>query len=193
MNKTYSLFIDTTNNYCYAAIYQSKTLINSIKLKVDKNVTDIVVDAIDNLLKENNVEKKDVKKIFLNIGPGTFTGVKVGVIVAKVWKIVYPDVEIYTSNSLLLQTKKHPAVSVIDAKSKKLYIAVYGEDKVILEPTLIDVEALNNYTGLDVKEIYRDNIDDMYDNFLLHYDKFELVKDIDKLEPIYLKDPVSNK
>jgi len=193
MSKSYSLYIDTTNNYCYAAIYQTKTLINSIKLKVDKNVTDIVVNAIDDLLKQNNVAKEEVDKIFLNIGPGTFTGVKVGVIVAKVWKIVYPDVKIYTSNSLLLQTKELPAVSVIDAKSNKLYIAVYAKDKTILEPTLIDVDQLNNYTGLDVHKIYRDNVDEMYDNFLLHYDKFELVKDIDKLEPIYLKDPVTNK
>jgi len=193
MSKSYSLYIDTTNNYCYAAIYQTKTLINSIKLKVDKNVTDIVVSAIDDLLKQNNVAKEDVDKIFLNIGPGTFTGVKVGVIVAKVWKIVYPDVKIYTSNSLLLQSKELPAVSVIDAKSNKLYIAVYAKDKTILEPTLIDVDQLNNYTGLDVHKIYRDNVDEMYDNFLLHYDKFELVKDIDKLEPIYLKDPVTNK
>ena len=83
MKKEYSLFIDTTNNFCYVALYQATHLVKDTTLKVDKNVTDLIVDSINKLLIKAKIAKSALTHMCVNIGPGSFTGDKVGVIVAK--------------------------------------------------------------------------------------------------------------
>lgn len=79
----YDLFVDTTNNFCYLAIYLQTKKIAEIKLKVNKNVTDLITDAIKTLLAKAKLHYYDINKIYLNIGPGSFTGIKVGVTIVK--------------------------------------------------------------------------------------------------------------
>lgn len=189
-NKPY-LYIDTTNNYCYVAIYHNDKLVKKAKLLVNKNVTDLIVPTIDKLFKDAKLNKLSLDKIYVNIGPGTFTGLKVGVLVAKAWALVNPEIAIYTCNSLLLQVTKLPAISVIDAKSKKLYLAVYDKTKTIIKPCLIDVDDLEKYTEKYPKfNLYKDETDNMYANFLNCKAKFRKIKSVDLLEPLYLKNPV---
>lgn len=81
--KPYDLFLDTTNNYCYVAIYFADKKIAEIKLRVNKNVTDLITDAIKSLFSKSKLGYKDISNIYLNIGPGSFTGIKVGIVIAK--------------------------------------------------------------------------------------------------------------
>lgn len=191
MKKEYSLFIDTTNNFCYVALYQATHLVKDTKLKVDKNVTNLIVDSINKLLIKAKIAKSALTHMCVNIGPGSFTGDKVGVIVAKAWKLIYPKLCIKTISSLLLQVKKRPAISIINAKSKKLYLAVYGKNKVDIKPCCIDEDKLNKYLSKYKKyQIYRDQVDTMYHNYVAHINDFKEVKSLDDLEPLYLKHPV---
>lgn len=188
----YCLYLDTTNNYCYAALYKTDLFIGEIKAPVNKNVTDIIVDAIDKLLDAVHFKKEELKHMCVNIGPGTFTGVKVGVVVAKAWKLTNPKLKITTTNSLLLQCNSLPALSVIDAKSNKLYVAAFnGFGKAVLEPTCIAKDQLpdlikkyKDYT------LYQDQVDNMYENYTKYLGLDQPVKDMDKFNPLYLKDPV---
>ncbi|MCQ2956719.1 MAG: hypothetical protein MJ233_02510 [Mycoplasmoidaceae bacterium] len=83
MRKNCTLFIDTTNNYCYLAVSYSCRILNQVKLPVNKNVTDIIVPSINNLLLKAKIKFSDLTHMCVNIGPGSFTGDKVGVTVAK--------------------------------------------------------------------------------------------------------------
>lgn len=191
MRKNCTLFIDTTNNYCYIAVSFSCRILKKAKLPVNKNVTDVIVPCLFDTLKQANIKPRDLTHIVLNIGPGSFTGNKVGVAVAKAWKIFDPRIEIMTINSLLLQTKDGNAISVIDAKSKKLYLAVYKNEKEIVAPTLIDVKDLSKYRKkYRSLPLVQDQTNTMYDNFLKHTKSFKKVQDIEYLEPLYLKNPV---
>lgn len=72
------LAIDSTTN----------TLSICIKVKneyIKKNITDnpkhslTILPTIDSLLRENNLSIKEVKKIIVALGPGSFTGIRVGI------------------------------------------------------------------------------------------------------------------
>ena len=68
MNKSYSLFIDTTQNYCNLAILDDQNLIvNKLQILTHNNMTDVVVEKISELLNSTNVDKKDIKNIYLLI------------------------------------------------------------------------------------------------------------------------------
>ncbi|MCQ3907877.1 MAG: hypothetical protein MJ219_04090 [Mycoplasmoidaceae bacterium] len=96
-----------------------------------------------------------------------------------------------TINSLLLQTNDGNGISVIDAKSNKLYLAVYKQEKEIVKPCLIDKKDLTKYKKKYPNlPLIIDQTNTMYDNFLKHSKSFKKVQDIKYLEPLYLKNPV---
>ncbi len=161
------------------------------RIPVNKNVTDIIVDTIHKTLKQAGAKPLDLTHIVLNVGPGSFTGDKVGVTVAKAWKLFDPRIEIMTINSLLLQTEDGNGISVIDAKSNKLYLAVYKNSKELVQPCLIDKKELVKYKKkYSSLPLIIDQTNNMYDNFLKHSKSFKKVQDIKYLEPLYLKNPV---
>lgn len=191
MRKNCTLFIDTTNNYCYIAVSYSCRILMKARIPVNKNVTDIIVDTIHKTLKQAGAKPLDLTHIVLNVGPGSFTGDKVGVTVAKAWKLFDPRIEIMTINSLLLQTEDGNGISVIDAKSNKLYLAVYKNSKELVQPCLIDKKELVKYKKkYSSLPLIIDQTNNMYDNFLKHSKSFKKVQDIKYLEPLYLKNPV---
>lgn len=190
MNSCYQLFIDTCNKYCYVAIYKTKEKIDEIKLITNKNVTDLITISIEKLITKNKIEFKKINAIYVNIGPGSFTGEKVGIVICKAWTIVFPKIKIYTINSLELQAINTPAISVIDAKSNKCYLAIYDLKKTIIKPCLVDQVTKNclikKYKNFNY---YFENFDNAYDFFLQKKDKFKLTN-VDKLKPLYLKNPI---
>ena len=190
MNLCYHLFVDTCNKYCYVAIYNTTRKIDEIKLITNKNVTDLITISIKKLITKNKVKFEKIVAIYLNIGPGSFTGEKVGVVICKAWSIVFPKIKIYTINSLYLQAITLPAISIIGAKSNKYYLAIYDLKKTIIKPCLVDQKTKNNlvkkYKNFNY---YFEDFGNGYNSFLQKKNKFKLTN-IDKLEPLYLKNPI---
>jgi|SRR3990170_4564846 len=77
------LTIDTSNN----KKIEIGLNINGEKSKISSESTvlksEAVLPLIDKLLKENNVNFMEIKGIKVNIGPGSFTGLRVGVSIAN--------------------------------------------------------------------------------------------------------------
>jgi tRNA threonylcarbamoyladenosine biosynthesis protein TsaB len=78
-----TIFIDTSNNKEVTVVlkmdekeFVSKQLLNHRKAQV-------VLPLIENLLKEHKLELKDLTDIEVNAGPGSFTGVRVGISIAN--------------------------------------------------------------------------------------------------------------
>jgi tRNA A37 threonylcarbamoyladenosine modification protein TsaB len=65
------------------AILKDKQIVNKFKVKTNNNLTEIVVEHIESLLTKTNLKHSDIKKILLVIGPGSFTGVRIGTLIAK--------------------------------------------------------------------------------------------------------------
>ncbi|MFH0864168.1 MAG: hypothetical protein V1858_03715 [Candidatus Gottesmanbacteria bacterium] len=73
------LFIDTGDN--------TKTIVGLDNIRLEKptgpDKSQQVLVLIDQLLKENHKQIKDITDIVVNIGPGSFTGLRVGITVAN--------------------------------------------------------------------------------------------------------------
>ena len=190
MKLCYQLFIDTCNKFCYVAIYQMKKKIDEIKLITNKNVTDLIIVSIKKLIIKNKIKFEKINAIYVNIGPGSFTGEKVGVVICKAWAIVFPKTKIYTINSLELQIISLPAISIIDAKSNKYYLAVYDFEKTIIKPCIVD-QTTKNYLVKKYEKFnyYFEKFSNGYKFFLQKKNRFKLAN-INKLEPLYLKKPI---
>lgn len=78
------LAVDTSTNVGTVALYSSETgLIGEITINIKRTHSENIMVAIDDLLKLTEHTINDVDKLAVSIGPGSFTGIRIGVAVAK--------------------------------------------------------------------------------------------------------------
>lgn len=126
------LNFDTALNKTYVAISKDGELLKS---KIVENTEDnyhsaFLLSSIKDILKENNLTPKDIDLIGVNVGPGSFTGIRAGLTVAKVMaqelNIKIVPVESLKILSKLNTTNKESVV-ILDARRSMAY--VYKNDK----------------------------------------------------------------
>ena len=166
------LFIDTCSNCLIIS-----TIINN-KLDyffIDKNNND-TSSKVMNVLKEAVCDINTVDKIFVVNGPGSFTGSRVGVTIAKTIGFCLNIPIIKLSELELLATTKTNTkynVSLIDARRGYVYAGIYDKD---LNCYLEDQHILLN----DIKYPDSYTVIDNYDNI----DLLKIIKKHEFDEPI---------
>lgn len=147
------LAIDTTTKKANVGI-KSKNK-NTIK-SVDNEVThsEKLLPLIDESLKEQSISLKDINKLACVTGPGSFTGIRIGLATIKALaKII--NVDIYAINSLDLlaysgiqNLSTHPklVISVIDAKNNRGYFGIYKD----MAGTLTNITSFANKYCQDI-------------------------------------------
>lgn len=74
-----SLYIDTSSDYLAAVLTDNNILKGSLSIYAGKNMSEILLVQIDNLLKSLSYNINDIDEFYADIGPGSFTGVRIGV------------------------------------------------------------------------------------------------------------------
>ncbi len=152
-----SLFIDTSTNRLMIGIYQNQTQIYFDNENTTNDLSSKVLPALKKALETTNLSINNIERIYVVNGPGSFTGIRVGVTIAKTiaWslgKIISPVSELM----LLATTKtdKNYIVPMIDARRGYVYGAIYNQkQQPILEDCYIKLEDLlkkvENFSSLD--------------------------------------------
>lgn len=78
-----TLYIDTTNNKKVIVKLTTDKGEDSVEENIEQKKAQIVLSLIDKLLKKHKLHISDISKIKVNPGPGSFTGVRVGVSIAN--------------------------------------------------------------------------------------------------------------
>ncbi len=105
-----------------------------------------LLPIINTLLNEAELSVKDIELVGVDIGPGSFTGLRVGLAVAK-GLCFARNIPIVGVNSLKLLASQLgevsvPIIPVIDAKREQYYTAIYKQGTEISPPTLLDCDQL---------------------------------------------------
>ena len=122
-----NLFIDTSNDELIVAVLEDDKLLSK-KTKNCKNEHSVyTVKYIDEILKELKLNPNDIDNILVVNGPGSFTGLRIGVSIAKTYayllkKNVY---QISSLRALALSIDNNIVISIIDAKKNKYYVGIY--------------------------------------------------------------------
>lgn len=188
----YSLLIDVCMNDCAFVIFNN----NQYEKKfyhTDKNLVDIMNDVLDDFMNKINVKYVDINKIYLIYGPGSFTGVRAGLNLAKTIISVFPNIQLHVIDSLLAMNCGN-GISILDAKGNKSYINV-AINKKIIQPTIMiennELERyLQKYQKLPIFNFEELTIENKINNLLNNLDLFLKVKDWLNLEPNYVKEPI---
>ncbi len=138
-------YIDTSSSYLYTAIYKKHSIINSKSLNLSKDLSTFTVDEVSKMFDEVKVKPMDIDKIMVVNGPGSFTGIRIGVTLAKIYAYCLHK-KIITITSLEAMAKSVDTnkviVPIIDARREACYAAIYDNNQIVMEGRYLKIEEL---------------------------------------------------
>ena len=143
------LYVDTSSNYLYSGIVIDDSIKCEIKEELGKDLSKVALPKIIKLFDEASITPQDLDKIMVVIGPGSFTGVRIGVTIAKTiaWSLDIPIVPVsgLTAMALSNPMSDNYSMPLIDARRGYVYGALYDKDmNSVVEDTHIELEELKN-------------------------------------------------
>ena len=195
------LYIDTSSDYLYSGIVIDDKLVSSVKKKYEKDLSKEALPKIIELFDEAEITPKDLDKIIVVNGPGSFTGIRIGITIAKTiaWTL---NINITPISGLTAMAISCPndtyKMPLIDARRGYVYGAIYDKDnnKVIEDSHIYLQDLLDKSKNLrDITVITNNDIDinlekNKYDPDILrivkHYENSEGINP-HLVNPIYLK------
>ncbi len=119
------LAIESTGAICGVAVLQQGTLIGSIRLRHGLNLSGNLLHATDWLLQRCQLTLQQVDAFAVDVGPGSFTGLKIGVMLAKTWAhaLGKPLVAVSAFEACAaLAPKEPPLLIALPARRDALYL-----------------------------------------------------------------------
>ena len=183
------LYIDTCTKYMCVGLSKGDNIVYKKQYDAFKRQSEVAALEIDQCLKVSNVKAKDLTKIVVTNGPGSYTGIRIGLTLAKVMSKVL-NIKLVCLSSLKVMCGVSDLSAIIDAKGKRVYYGQYSNGKEIVNDCVKYVSELNleetfvgetKVIGKEEKEI------DIIENMFLLRNERETI-DIDSVKAIYLKD-----
>jgi tRNA threonylcarbamoyladenosine biosynthesis protein TsaB len=154
------LGIDTTTLACSVALLQHDTVLSEATLNIKKTHSERLMPLLDSLLTESGIERDALEAIAVAAGPGSFTGLRIGVSTARALAqgLSIPAVPVCTLEALAEAVPAPGAYicPLLDARRKEVYTALYRRNpeppfalQTVIEPaalSLIELAGcLNHY------------------------------------------------
>jgi tRNA threonylcarbamoyladenosine biosynthesis protein TsaB len=138
-------YIDTTSSYLYTAIVRDNSLLIERKKDLGKSLSVETTNIVSEMFNEVNLKPSDINKIIVVNGPGSFTGIRIGVTLAKIMAYTL-DIPITTITSLEAMAKSIDTnkliVPIINARREACYAAIYDGNKEIMAGSYLTIEKL---------------------------------------------------
>jgi len=209
------LSIDTSTNGCSAAIHDSGVLLSNFELFVERSSAEMLTTLIGQVLKVSGLIFEDIEALAVSKGPGSYTGLRIGVSTAK--GICYaqdlPLISINSLDTMLNQVFNGLVCPMLDARRMEVYCKVVSKEGkeiwptsalVIYEDTFKDLlvenrilfcgegalkckEVINHPNAFFIGNEIRPKASDMG---LMAFNKFTLkdFENVSDFEPYYLKE-----
>ena len=215
------LNIETSSKNCSVCLSSKGNLVTSFDLEDEAyRHSELLTSSIQNILNENNLDVSGLSAVSVGIGPGSFTGLRIGFSVAK--GLCYPhNINLIgisslriIANSVVKENKN--IISLIKDKGEHYYISKYSNDlKEIIKPKikLIDKDYIFNILDDDSvivvntdesNEFISDLVNEEIQVFKRTISSVDMIslshklleekefEDIAYIEPMYVKKPYVN-
>lgn len=162
------LGIDTSTHDSSVAVLEDGKIVGEFTVNQKRTHSETLVPIIKDLLKLLAIEIGDIDLFAVGIGPGSFTGIRIGMTIAKTLAQVTgkPIVGISTLEALALNAQGQTIMPVLDARGGRIYYSLFDknmnrleEDKLIFAQDLVD--DLSKHGQVKIIGDYDDNIQEI--------------------------------
>lgn len=122
------LSIDTASNLCTVALLENEICLKELIVNDARNHSEKIMPIIKQIFQETNLTLNDINLIVCDKGPGSFTGIRIGVGTVLAFKdsLNIPCVGISSLEALAYNVKKDGLIcSLIDAKNNNVYFGLF--------------------------------------------------------------------
>ncbi len=185
-----TLVLDSATDYLFIALYDGDSVLDEYYQKGRNDHSVKLMDEVSKMFDKNGLKASDLASIIVGIGPGSYTGVRIGVVAAKMmaWAKGIP---LYTISSLALKAtaKEGNVLSWIDARRGHAFLGVYE-----VTNTNIHAHSEEQYTHL---KQYKESLDKHTLEVehakpdvkkIMHSDLLVAVVNIHHVAPVYLRE-----
>ena len=193
----FTILLDSSNTSLTVGLAKDNEMLESVSYEAWQSQSEHMIPELNKLLDKYGASRNEIKEVVVAIGPGSYTGVRIAITIAKTIAAVI-DCKVYTISSLRCQKdRKNPSICLINARSGRSYIGVFEDEKVLLEDSIMTndkvMEYINEhpdyvvcgnakYLGIEGKE------PDIARELLALKSAVKPVKDPLAIKPVYMKD-----
>lgn len=183
------LLLDTAKDDLNIGLLNQEELIINYSIQAKQKQSELILSELDRLFKEKGISPKQLEAVTVTIGPGSFTGLRISLTVAKVI-CTQLNIPLYTINTLLAMSKGEPnSIAIMDARSQRAYIYKENQESIVTIQEL--TEKITNTTkiygdaGLVGKESEPFSI---IENMAYLKKQWQHIEDPSNCKPHYLKE-----
>lgn len=130
------LGIESSGEVAGVALVDGSRVVGEIRIKASKNHSVILAPMVADLLKFCNLTLKDIEGIGVNTGPGSFTGIRIGISLAAAlaYGANLPLVKVSALEALAFGVKSEgeTIIPIIHGRKNEYYLSYENEERVVL-------------------------------------------------------------
>lgn len=206
------LAISTSSSVCSVSILDDCEVINELNIKDTKTHSEKLMLLIDKALNDSNIGLSDIDLIACDNGPGSFTGIRIGIATIKALAEVQnlPVISVSSLEALSYNNKseKEFICSIIDAKNNQVYCGIFNNKHQLVEDYMANdineiMKTINKYNNIifigDGAVVHKELLDNknICNDIEIHsknvglcaFDKYKqgLKETADSILPMYLR------
>lgn len=188
------LAVDTSSEICSVAILENDNVIVENSLNDGKTHSENLMTIMENTLEENKIKLSDIDLIACSVGPGSFTGIRIGVSSIKaIAEVLDVPVAAVTSLEALaknVELKDVTIVSLIDAKNDQVYAGIFDDEYNKKEEYISDsiytvIERVKGYDNVifvgNAAVKYKELLDSNFENVVVAENNLQSASSVGKI------------
>ena len=191
-----TILLDSSNTNLSVGIAKDNNLLHYISYEAWQRQSEYMIVELNKLLEKHNIKKEDITDVIVAKGPGSYTGVRIAITIAKTIAVAL-DAKLYAVSSLRVQKDGTvPSICLINARSNRSYVGVYQNQEVLLNDCIMKNDEVMKYIEdhpdysvcgdtkyLNIQGIESNTMKEMLDL----KDSLESINPL-SLKPVYMKD-----
>lgn len=141
----YTVLLDSSNTSLSVGIADSHEIIDSTSYEAWQAQSEHMIPELDKLLKKHSVERNDILDVMVAIGPGSYTGVRIALTIAKTIATALEVKLIPVSSLQVLKDGAQPSICLINARSGRSFVGVYQNEICLLPDCIMKNDDVISY------------------------------------------------
>ncbi len=140
-----TVLLDSSNTNLSVGIAKDNVVLDYISHEAWQRQSEYMIPELHKLLTKYDIDSSDIKEVIVAIGPGSYTGVRIAITIAKTICTALGATLLPVSSLRVLKDEKKPSICLINARSGRSYIGVYQDQKELLKDQIMSNEEVLKY------------------------------------------------
>ncbi len=147
--------MDSAYKHLVLGLYRDQEFIDGVAMEAFKRQSETLFVELNGLLEKNGLTYKDIDRVIITDGPGSYTGIRIAMTVAKVL-CTQRKIALDCISTMQLYAGMDCANVILDARSHRAYVAHVENGQVVGDTQILDVDQIPAFIQAHPGTLYGD-------------------------------------